>query len=171
MLAYRRHMGERNYLVEGVSTSGKTAVCEELRRRGHDAVHGDRELAYRGDPATGAPVAVGGHATHLWDVGKVRALVADRRSAATFLCGGSRNHAAFIHLFDAVFVLTVDRSTLLQRLDERPDDEFGARPDERALVERLHLSGEDVPEGIAIDATAPLEQVVDDILARTLPHG
>jgi hypothetical protein len=49
-------VGERNFLVEGVSGSGKTSVATELQRRGHDVVHGDRELKYRGDPATGAPV-------------------------------------------------------------------------------------------------------------------
>ncbi len=160
-------MGRRNYLIEGVSTSGKTSVCDELRRRGYHAVHGDRELAYRGDPATGAPVESGGHENHLWDVGKVRALIADQRAEETFFCGGSRNYPAFIDLFDAVFVLTIDRRTLLRRLDERPADEFGAGPDERALVENLHLSGEDTLEGIAIDANAPLARVVDAIVRRT----
>ncbi|MEQ8837029.1 MAG: hypothetical protein RID07_09530, partial [Lacipirellulaceae bacterium] len=68
-------MGIRNYLVEGVSGTGKTSVCDELQRRGVQAVHGDRELAYQGDPETGAPVAGsmvagGGHAHHIWDVGK-----------------------------------------------------------------------------------------------------
>ena len=159
-------MGRKNYLIEGVSGSGKTSVCDELHRRGHHAVHGDRQLAYAGDPATGAPVEDGGHEYHLWDVAKVRALVFDDRTEATFFCGGSRNYPQFIDLFDAVFVLTIDRGTLMKRLDARPNGEFGARPDERALVDRLHASGQDTPEGIAIDATAPLERVVDDILRR-----
>ncbi|WP_245963538.1 AAA family ATPase [Terracoccus luteus] len=34
-------MGVRNYLVEGVSCSGKTSVCRELQRRGIHAVNGD----------------------------------------------------------------------------------------------------------------------------------
>lgn len=42
-------VGVRNYLVEGVSGTGKTSVCEELNRRGYHAIHGDRELAYQGD--------------------------------------------------------------------------------------------------------------------------
>lgn len=162
-------MGRKNYLVEGVSASGKTSVCDELQRRGYHAVHGDRELAYRGDPATGAPVDTGGHEHHLWDVAKVRALVADQRHEATFFCGGSRNHRDFIHLFDAVFVLTIDRDSLLKRLDARPKDEFGASPHERDLVQRLHLSGEDTPDGIAIDASAPLCHVVESIVRRTHP--
>ncbi len=43
-------MGARNYLIEGVSCSGKTTVCDELLRRGFQAIHGDRQLAYQGDP-------------------------------------------------------------------------------------------------------------------------
>lgn len=35
--SYGARMGKRNYLVEGVSGTGKTAVCNELRRRGFAA--------------------------------------------------------------------------------------------------------------------------------------
>jgi adenylate kinase family enzyme len=95
-------MGSRNFLIEGGSGTGKTSVCEELARRGYHVVHGDRELAYQGDPETGAPmadvigVAVQDH--HLWRVDKVEALVADQREAVTLFCGGSRNFAKFVDL-------------------------------------------------------------------------
>ena len=38
---------------------------------------------------------------------------------------------------------------------------------------RLHLSGEDTPSGIVVDATAPLDRVVDEILglAAAIDHG
>jgi hypothetical protein len=159
-------MGERNFLVEGVSGTGKTSVCHELRRRGYDAVNGDTDLAYQGDPATGLPTDTSSHEHHIWDVDRLAALVADRRAPLTFFCGGSRNFDAFLHLFDGVFVLQVDRSTLEQRLDQRPDDEWGSAPDERALVLRVHQTGEDTPTGTPIDATAPLADVVDAILRR-----
>ena len=79
-------MGMRNYLIEGVSGTGKTSVCTELQRRGYHAIHGDRELAYQGDPETGIPTDGLAHehsATfiaehHIWHVDKVRALVANR---------------------------------------------------------------------------------------------
>jgi len=161
-------MGRRNYLVEGLSGTGKTTVCDELQRRGHHAVHGDRELAYQGDAETGAPVLDGGHENHIWDVAKVRALVADRDVAATFFCGGSRNFPAFVDLFDAVFVLEVDLDTLHRRLDARPDSEWGGgRPTERARIVHWHQTKGDVPQdAVAIDATAPVERVVDEILRR-----
>ena len=92
-----QHMGRRNYLIEGLSGTGKTSVCDELQRRGHHAIHGDRELAYRGDPETGEPMEGFAHEHHIWDVEKVRSLVADQSHAATFFCGGSRNFSKFIH--------------------------------------------------------------------------
>jgi gluconate kinase len=157
-------MGRKNYLVEGVSGTGKTSVCDELQRRGYHAVHGDRELAYQGDPATGAAVDSHTHEHHLWQLDKVEALVANQDHAATFFCGGSRNVWTFLGLFDAVFVLHIDLDTLRRRLSERAEDEWGGRKAERELVERLHRTGEDTPKGIDIDATAPLERVVDAIL-------
>jgi len=40
-------MGKKNYLIEGVSGTGKTAVCYELQRRGFHTVNGDREMRSR----------------------------------------------------------------------------------------------------------------------------
>lgn len=161
-------MGVRNHLIEGVSGTGKTSVCMELRQRGHHAINGDTDLAYRGDPETGEPTDVPSHWHHIWSVERVRTLVADHQDPVTFFCGGSRNVTKFLDLFDAVFVLEIDLDTLNQRLDERPADEFGTRPAERALVLRLHRTKEDTPKnGIPIDATAPLDQVVDQIVRRT----
>jgi broad-specificity NMP kinase len=48
-------MGIRNYLIEGLSGTGRTSVCNELQRRGDHAIHSHRELAYQGDPETGEP--------------------------------------------------------------------------------------------------------------------
>lgn len=165
-----QQVGRRNYLVEGLSGTGKTSVCDELQRRGHQAVHGDRVLAYQGDLETGEPTEGGAHGHHIWDVDKVKALVADRHESATFFCGGSRNFSKFIDLFDGVFVLEVDLPTLHRRLDARPDDEWGGgEPTERELIVRWHQAKENVPDGEVIDATTPIEQVVDEILRRCQP--
>ncbi|MFI1018479.1 AAA family ATPase [Streptomyces sp. NPDC020965] len=161
-------MGMKNYLIEGVSCTGKTSVCNELLRRGYDAINGDRQLAYQGDPETGRETEGHGHESHIWDVEKVEAIVADKRTPVTLLCGGSRNFSKFTHLLDGVFVLEIDLDTLIRRLDERPDDEWGAKPEERELVLRLHRTKEDVPkDGISIDATAPLAHVVDEIIRQS----
>ena len=150
-------MGRRNYLIDGVSGAGKTAVCTELQRRGYQAIDGDRELAYQGDPDTGQPTDGRKHehsATfisehHIWDVEKVNAFVANQDEAVTFFCGGSKNSSKFIALFDGVFVLAVDLDTSLRRIDERvaldPTD-WGGTPEEREITVRMyHISHESSP--------------------------
>jgi hypothetical protein len=167
-------MGVKNYLIEGVSGTGKTAACKELQRRGYHAINGDRELAYPGDPATGKPAdgltrepsAIFRSEHHIWCVEKVRTLVASRDEAATFFCGSSRNFSKFIDLFDGVFVL----ESLNRRIDERvaldPTD-WGAKPAEQEIISRLHQTKEAIPRsGVTIDATRALEQVVDEILSK-----
>nr|WP_157461188.1 nucleoside kinase [Deinococcus arboris] len=163
-----------------MSGTGKTSVAEELQRRGYHVLHGDRTLTYRGDPDTGAPVPEPLHASerdrvvwqyehHLWDIAEVKAVMADHSRAITFFCGGLRNVQALRGLFDNVFVLEVsDLATLYRRLDERvardPTD-WDGQPEEKALVERLHLAQEGVPrDAIAVEATQPLIRVVDEIL-------
>lgn len=159
-------MGKRNYLIEGVSGTGKTSICEELLRRGYLAIHGDRELAYQGDPSTGEKTEGRSHEHHIWDVEKVRKLVANQDDEATFFCGSSRNFKQFIDLFDKIFILDVDAETLNERLDSRPD-EWGKRKSERELILRLHTTKEDLPSsGIVLDATQPLVSVVDEILSH-----
>lgn len=161
-------MGIRNYLIEGVSGTGKTTVCNELQRRGYHAIHGDRELAYQGDPETGTRTDTATHENHIWHVDKVKALVAKQDEEVTFFCGGSRNFSKFIDLFDDVFVLEVGIDTLNRRLDERPENEFGGKKKERELIVRLHQTKEDIPKnGIIIDATAPIEHVVDEIVRQS----
>lgn len=161
-------MGVKNYLIDGVSCAGKTTVCNELQRRGYHAIHGDRELAYWGDLKTGAPVGGGADEQRawMWDVAKVRALVADKNHAATFLCGGSRNAGDFLELFDGVFVLEIDRDTLNQRLAARPEHAWGGTaPEGEAFARLQHATKVGLPENaIPIDATAPLARVVDTIL-------
>jgi adenylate kinase family enzyme len=171
-------VGVRNYLIEGVSGAGKTAVAEELQRRGCHVIHGDRELAYHGDPQSGEALerpalecatdsVRWGHEHWIWDVAKVRSLVADRSYAQSFFCGGSRNFRDFIDLFDEVFVLDVDADTLNMRLAVRPQDEFGGKPHERRLIARLRATREDIPKtAVNIDARAPVARVVDGILSR-----
>lgn len=170
-------MGLRNYLIDGVSGSGKTAVAEELQRRGYHVIHGDRTLAYSGDPDTGEALELPAecvadrarwqHEHWIWDVEKVESAIADPGEPQSFFCGGSRNHHHFVQLFDEVFVLDVDSETLNLRLSGRPEEEFGGRPEERQVIARVHATKEDLPTpAVTIDATAAVTRVVDEILSK-----
>jgi len=159
-------MGIKNYLIDGGSGTGKTTVADELQRRGYQAIHGDRELGSDLDPGE----ASGSDLPPIWDVAKVKALLANQDEAITFFCGGCRNSSEFIDLLDNVFVLEVnDLDIVMRRIDERvlvdPSD-WGGRQEERDIIMRLHHTKQGIAQGCAIDASAPLESVVDEILRR-----
>src|SRR5262249_49360288 len=109
-------MAKRNYLIEGGSGTGKSAVWEELQKRGYKAINGDREMAYQGDPETGKRTEGHDFWHHIWDVDKVREIAANKEDEVVFFCGGSRNFHKFIDLFDKVFILDIDTQTLKKRL-------------------------------------------------------
>lgn len=164
-------------MIEGVSGAGKTSVAEELERRGFDVIHGDRALAYYGDPDTGEKLAPpaeqteaaieAGYRRWIWPVERVEALLADHGKPVTFFCGGTRNADKFIARFDGVFVLEVDIETLRRRVAGRGDDEFGGKPEQWALIAKVHASREGLPaDGVVIDSGRPIGVVVDEILAR-----
>src|SRR5688572_20773578 len=137
-------MAKRNYLIEGSSGTGKSAVWEELQKRGYKAINGDRELAYRGDPETGTRIEGPGFWFHIWDVDKVREIVANKDDDVTFFCGGSRNFHKFIELFDKVFVLEVDYETLKKRLEIRDADDWNVIDNDNRIefVLRMHATKE-----------------------------
>lgn len=158
-------MGKKNYLIEGVSASGKTTICNELNQLGYLAIHGDRELAYQGDPLTGQPLSGEGHIHHIWNVEQVKSIIADDSNELTFFCGGSRNYNHFLHLFDEVFVLDIDLETLLFRLDKRPSTEWGGLQEHKDLIIELFHSKKDIPKNaIVINSTQFVSIVVQDIL-------
>lgn len=58
---------------------------------------------------------------------------------------------------------------ILRRIDERvarDSADWGVKPEEKELIARLYTTKEDTPKGIAINAIAPLAQVVDEILCK-----
>ena len=145
----------------------KARYVKNCAGRGYVAILGDRELGYQGDPTTGEKTEGRCHEHHIGDVEKIRSLAANQDDEATFFCGGSRNFKQFIDLFDEVFILDIDADTLNERLDNRPDDDWGKRTSERELILRLHATKEDIPSTrIVLDATQPLVSVVDEILSH-----
>lgn len=157
-------MGKINILIEGVTCSGKTTVCRKLNELGYDAVDGDKELAYQGNPETGIPTKGHSHQNHIWDLDKLNEKL-NNKSKITFFCGGSRNFHRFIDRFDKVIVLDIDEDTLVKRLNNRKIGEWGNKQNEKDLVIKLNRTKEDIPRTKhVIDSTKNLQEVLDDIL-------
>jgi hypothetical protein len=157
-------MAKRNYLVEGLSGAGKSSVYEELIRRGYKAVSTDRAWKYRADPGTGLRGGPRHADDSLWDEQRAVGELESPEPEVLFVCGSSRNRDRFLPYFTKIFNLRIDDDTMRRRLEERTNNEFGKQPEELELMLRLNRSDEKPAAALDVDATRPLDQVVDELL-------
>lgn len=169
--------------VTGISGSGKTTVCDELKRRSFEAYDTDNDgIAFFYHNETGQaithPVAPEDRtpewrAQYTWKAlpETVEALRAKAASKAIFLCGATANDADELWgAFARVFALTVDEATLRHRIINRDSNNFGKNAHEfNIVVEWQKTAATDYRKLGArlIDATQSVEQVADDILAQS----
>jgi len=157
-------MAKRNYLVEGLSGTGKSSVCEELVRRGYEAVSSDRAWAYNADPDTGLPGGPARHDTFMWDEQKAVSALESAEPEVLFVCGSSRNRDRFLPYFTKVFNLRSDEDTMRRRLEARTEDDWTLGDEGVELMLALNRSDEKPAGAIDVDATRPLHEVVDEVL-------
>lgn len=157
-------MARRNYLVEGLSGTGKSAVYEELIRRGYKAVSTDRAWAYHVDPDTGLPDGPVRHDTLRWDEQKALSELESPEPEVLFVCGGNRDRDRFLPYFTKVFNLRIDEETMRRRLEARTEDDWPLGQDGVELMLSLNRRDEKPAGAIDVDATQPLHQVVDELL-------
>lgn len=169
--------------VTGVSGAGKSAVCDELTRRGYEAEDTDRgENAVWVNRKSGAvttPRAVPDVRPpdwleeHEWRVvpSKIEALAEGAGGRMVFLCGSAANENEVWHLFSRVIYLAIDEQTLRRRLVSRTTNDFGKSSNELEAILSWHKVGEDEYRRFGasiVDATRPLHEVVDDILEASV---
>ena len=124
-----------NYLITGVSGSGKSTIGRELRRRGYSVVETDRvwgrqillpagDRDPRADPHTVPPpehpAYVRGEAW-VWDTWEVRRDL-EKKSPVRFFVGGADNEFPLYDLFDRVFLLDTEVQYIIDRLKQRKND-------------------------------------------------
>jgi hypothetical protein len=144
-------MAQRNYLVDGLSGTGKSSVYEELLRRGFMAISTDRAWSH--------------HETRMWDEQRAIGELEDQELDVLFVCGGSIGHARFLPYFTKVFNLRIDDETMRARLGARTEADWSLGQEGVELMLALNKRDEKQPGAIDIDATQPLEQVVDELLS------
>ena len=162
-------MAKRNYLVEGLSGAGKSSVYEELIRRGYKAISTDRAWAYHADPGTGLPGGPLRHDTFMWDPQKAVSELESPEPEVLFVCGSSRNRDRFLSYFAKIFNLRIDDDTMRRRLQGRTDDDWPLGEEGVELMLALNRSDEKPAGAIDVDATQPLQQVVDELLRLAAP--
>ena len=157
-------MAKRNYLVEGLSGTGKSAVYEELVRRGYKAISTDRAWSYSADPNTGLPGGPIRHDTWMWDQQRAVSELERPQPDVLFVCGSSRNRDYFLHYFTKIFNLRIDDDTMRRRLEQRNEDDWPLGQEGAKLMLELNQSDEGPAGAIDVDATQAVNQVVDELL-------
>jgi dephospho-CoA kinase len=163
-------MARLNYFIEGLSGTGKTTVCEELKKRGFNAVEADAVYAFFGDPKTGEPTDEKHQFNWMWDLRKVNKDLNDKSREELFVCGGAMNQLEVEGKFDKVFTLFLNDKTLEHRLMTRTNNSFGKKPEDLARQLKWNTGTKEYAEQrgtTLVDASQPLANVVDSILNET----
>ena len=169
--------------VTGISGAGKSAVLQELRRRGYEAFGVDEdgygrwldrrtgeELPYPSEGNTVNPYDW--YAEHNWvlDVSKIAELKkrVDRDGTRVFLCGVAAGDSEAWQQFDVVCALVIDEATIRTRIALRDDSWYGKQPHELDQILAWNVGYADRYRrfgAVIIDATKPLPVVVDAVIA------
>lgn len=168
--------------IAGCSGAGKSTIAAMLAGRALTAIDSDN------DPELARMVDAAGHVvldepaepdlswlsqhSWAWNPARLDELIAAAAPATLYVCGGADNQHEMADRFTRVFLLEIDEPTMLARIEARPDNDWGRIGDTREHLRRclpgyqarLRESGV-----IAIDATQPIDRVVDSILAIAEP--
>jgi hypothetical protein len=142
-------------LITGMSGTGKSALVQELRRRGYRAYDAD-------DDGFSEPRAGGRWG---WRTELVAELLAQDPEGLLFFAGCSEEQRELP--FDRRVLLTVDEPLLIDRLRTRSGNPYGRGPGElsqvladRAEIEPLLRRSAD----LLLTTAVPLEQVTDRLI-------
>jgi ribose 1,5-bisphosphokinase PhnN len=162
--------------VTGVPGAGKSSVRRELIRRGRAALGTDEDgLAafYRADgsevPSHEVIDSAEWRLDHIWRlmVARLDELVERQDVDPIYVCGSVANEGEVWDRFAVVIGLVVDDATLRDRLANRSGNSFGKSGDELALAlgwNRTYAMDAASWGVVTVDATGPLEAVVDEVL-------
>lgn len=165
--------------ITGVSGSGKSAVAEELKKRGYEAIDADNEGYNQWHnnetneivPSPGDAIVRSLEWFTKFDwvtsIEKVTKLAKRAQYKTIFFCSTAGHEKELWKLYDKVVCLEVDENTLRQRIATRTSNNFGKEPHELEEILKWHkTSSADYRKlgATIVDANHPLDQVVDDIL-------
>lgn len=168
--------------ITGVPSSGKSTVRQSLIDRGYTALGGAEDgLAAFYVNETGERIdrwvtanerTPEWYDTHTWKIPRatIEQLKASSIDKPIFVCATTTNEKDELwDLFDTVIALTIDERTLRSRIATRTNNDVGKTPEElEAILQRQQTAQEDYERlgAILVDATRPIEHVVDEILTK-----
>ncbi|MFN7171794.1 MAG: AAA family ATPase [Fimbriimonadaceae bacterium] len=146
-----------NFLITGMSATGKSSAIAELRHRG-----------FRGIDADDGFSEAGPEGDWVWIESRISQLLSESCDEPLFLSGCASNQGRFYPEFDRVILLVAPVEVLLARLEQRQSNTFGKSATERARILADLEEFEPVlrrSSHVIIDTSFPLSEVVDQILS------
>jgi hypothetical protein len=116
------------------------------------------------DADTGLPGGPIHHDNWMGDRQKAVSELESPEPEVLFVCGGGRNRDHVLPHFTKIFNLRIDDDTMRRRLQERTADDWDLGPEAIELMLELNRSDDKPAGAIDVDATQPLNQVVDELL-------
>ena len=168
----------KKYYITGTQGTGKTAVAEELRKRGFPVIDTDMiPVAYWRNIHTGEKVRQRSGSisdwieSHQWhcDPKILKELIDIQTGEIVFAVGISENQEEYIGLFDKIFLLQCSEETFLHRIETRTEHDFGKDESEREYILGFYQDFEKgmIERGaVSIDAEQTVSVVVDEILGQ-----
>jgi thymidylate kinase len=165
------------YLITGVAGSGKSTIAKELRKRGYAAYDTEVGFSYFVNKKTGHRVYRPSNPTLEWYERHERVfnekilnnLLAKHANETLFICSITANQKKFYPIFKKIFLLTIDKNTLIERIGSRTDNHFGKHPVEFSRLLARHDQFDEKLKSlgaIPVDGRLPLEKVTKSILAQ-----
>ena len=162
----------KRVLLTGMSGTGKSAVIRELAARGFKAIDTDSDewsTFVDADPPrpTGDPDWV-------WREDRIQRLLSEEDADVLFISGCKTNQSKFYPQLDHIILLSAPAAALVERLATRTSNPYGKDPDELAEILTFVETVEPLLRRSAtleIDTSAPLDDVVEAIIAHVRPGG
>ena len=168
----------KSILITGITGSGKSAVCGELKKRGYKAydIEVMKGLFNLVDKKTG--IIVNGYDNknlewvkrYVWVCNRKKLQNLVRKNKDTvFYCGTAGNLDELLSLFGRIFLLKVSPKILRKRLSTRKSNDYGRTPEVQDWIIEWKDWWEShmIEKGaIVINADRNLEEVTTDILKR-----
>jgi hypothetical protein len=160
-----------------VAGTGKSSAAKELRRLGYAAYDTEEGFSYYIDKRTGERCAYPKQPTPQWYEKHERVfseavllnLFEKHKNEPLFISTITANQSKFYPQFDKIFLLSAADDIITHRLGTRTNNYFGRHPLDLQRVIGRHQQFDDELKAVGaieIDATRPIDKMVDQILGH-----